>query len=347
MSAGGENGMAGSTAIVAASASKYPELSGVRDGLLNQRLAELNRKGESISVMVAGDCGLGKSTLLSNLFAKRTSYEHKMEPTKRGIRDSTETLEIEGVPFKVRLIDTPGYGDYPNLNKHFNSITRYLDNEMVEMYKREKSPNVLSAFSWVVEGIDVLLYFISPHRLKQVDIDLLKKLSGRVTIIPILAKADTMTPKECQDFKRTVMDAIDRESIKIFHEPFAVISSENSRDNSTSRSSGRTYPWGTAESENEEFSDLPALRRCLVYDGLTGLHSEKVKIYEEYRNKQLTGLRPLRRILRLGVRTAIQVGLVALIFPYLKEAYVEWRDNEEEERNTKQNERYRRTRWNS
>mmetsp|Transcript_33149 Transcript_33149/g.130502 ORF Transcript_33149/g.130502 Transcript_33149/m.130502 type:complete len:341 (+) Transcript_33149:188-1210(+) len=339
--------MAGSTAIVAASASKYPELTGVRDGLLNQRLAELNRKGESISVMVVGDCGLGKSTLLSNLFAKRTSYEHKMEPTKRAIRDSVETLEIEGVPFKVRLIDTPGYGDYPNLNKHFRSIIKYLDLEMQEMHKRERSPTVLSAFSWVVEGIDVLLYFISPHRLKQVDIDLLKKLSGKVTIIPVLAKADTMTPKETQDFKRAVMDAIDRESIKVFHEPFAVISSENSQENSTSRSSGRTYPWGTAESENEEFSDLPALRRCLVYDGLTALHSQKVKIYEEYRKKQLRGLRPLRRMLRLALRTAIQVGIVALILPHAKDAYVEWRDNKEEERNIKQNDRYRRSRWNS
>mmetsp|Transcript_33150 Transcript_33150/g.130506 ORF Transcript_33150/g.130506 Transcript_33150/m.130506 type:complete len:158 (+) Transcript_33150:827-1300(+) len=156
-----------------------------------------------------------------------------------------------------------------------------------------------------------------------------------------------MTPKETQDFKRAVMDAIDRESIKVFHEPFAVISSENSQENSTSRSSGRTYPWGTAESENEEFSDLPALRRCLVYDGLTALHSQKVKIYEEYRKKQLRGLRPLRRMLRLALRTAIQVGIVALILPHAKDAYVEWRDNKEEERNIKQNDRYRRSRWNS
>lgn len=54
--------------------------------------------------------------------------------------------------------------------------------------------------------VHVCLYFIQPsgHGLKPLDIEFMKRLHDKVNIIPVLAKADTMTPDECAYFKKQV-----------------------------------------------------------------------------------------------------------------------------------------------
>lgn len=54
--------------------------------------------------------------------------------------------------------------------------------------------------------VHVCLYFIQPsgHGLKPLDIEFMKRLHDKVNIIPVLAKADTMTPDECTYFKKQV-----------------------------------------------------------------------------------------------------------------------------------------------
>lgn len=51
------------------------------------------------------------------------------------------------------------------------------------------------------------LYFIAPsgHGLKPLDVEFMQRLSDKVNIIPVIAKADTMTPEECKDFKEQVI----------------------------------------------------------------------------------------------------------------------------------------------
>jgi septin 7 len=41
-------------------------------------------------------------------------------------------------------------------------------------------------------------------RLKPLDVEFMKRLHDKVNIIPIIAKADTLTPDECREFKKTV-----------------------------------------------------------------------------------------------------------------------------------------------
>jgi len=40
--------------------------------------------------------------------------------------------------------------------------------------------------------------------LKPLDIEFMKQLHTKVNIVPLIAKADTMTVEECRDFKKTV-----------------------------------------------------------------------------------------------------------------------------------------------
>lgn len=41
----------------------------------------------------------------------------------------------------------------------------------------------------------------SHFRLKPLDVEIMKKLGSRVNLIPVIAKADTITPEDLQNFK--------------------------------------------------------------------------------------------------------------------------------------------------
>ena len=43
-----------------------------------------------------------------------------------------------------------------------------------------------------------------PHSLKPLDIEVMKRLGTRVNLIPVIAKADTLTPQDLAVFKQRV-----------------------------------------------------------------------------------------------------------------------------------------------
>ena len=45
---------------------------------------------------------------------------------------------------------------------------------------------------------------LSSLSLKPLDVEFMKRLHDKVNIIPLIAKADTLTPDECREFKKTV-----------------------------------------------------------------------------------------------------------------------------------------------
>ena len=93
----------------------------------------------------------------------------------------------------------------------------------------------------------------------------MKKLDKKVNIIPIIAKADTISKTELQRFKSKVMEELNKNQVQIYtfptddetisetnaimnnHIPFAVVgSSEFVRVNNKSMRA-RQYPWGVVQ----------------------------------------------------------------------------------------------------
>lgn len=60
-----------------------------------------------------------------------------------------------------------------------------------------------TAIQWLSNHLTVSSLCFFP-RLKPLDIEFMKRLHEKVNIIPLIAKADTMTPEECQQFKKQV-----------------------------------------------------------------------------------------------------------------------------------------------
>ena len=135
--------------------------------------------------------------------------------------------------------------------------------------------------------VHACLYFIRPtgHTLRPLDIEVMKRLGSRVNLIPVIAKADTLSPSDLLKFKERIRKVIAAQGIKVFTPPideddrqaadhardltaampFAVIGSD--KDVQTPEGKvvkGRQYLWGVAEVENEEHCDFKKLRSLLI-----------------------------------------------------------------------------------
>lgn len=72
------------------------------------------------------------------------------------------------------------------------------------------SPSAADPHSYRTRRDFSLIYFITPtgHSLRELDIVLMRKLSARVNIIPVIGRADSLTPTELKQFKKRIMEDI-------------------------------------------------------------------------------------------------------------------------------------------
>jgi cell division control protein 11 len=123
----------------------------------------------------------------------------------------------------------------------------------------------------------------------------MRRLSPRVNVIPVIGKADSLTPSELKGFKKRVMEDIEHYGIPVYNFPYDVEEDdeETIQDNSELRAmlpfaivgSGdeveidgqpvraRIYPWGVVEVDNPKHSDFSRLRSALLkYATLTSFY---------------------------------------------------------------------------
>lgn len=277
-----------------------------RNGIRRQTLDALDARGESITIMVVGDSGVGKSSLLSNLFHQELDDSPERGPTLR-VTERVLKFDLGGVPFSALLIDSPGYHDSLNLGRSIKLVTDHIDSMFATTLANERRPHRKPESERETHlGVDVVLYFFSPHRCKDIDMLFLSKLRGRASILPILAKADTMTTAELASHRQRVSDALEKRHIETVCPPIAVICSP-----AGASPRGRTYPWGVARSEDGVHSELPLLRRFLLIDGLLPLKAAAARRYEMYRSRSLFGVKALLKALL----SPVQLLLVSMAAP--------------------------------
>jgi len=112
-------------------------------------------------------------------------------------------LEEKQFNVKLSVIDTPGFGDYTNNRDSWMPIIDFIDDQHESYMRQEQQPKRQELSDMRVH---CCLYFIRPsgHTLKPLDIEVMKRLGTRVNLIPVIAKADTMTPTDLHKFKKRV-----------------------------------------------------------------------------------------------------------------------------------------------
>ncbi|XP_004718043.2 septin-9-like, partial [Echinops telfairi] len=178
---------------------------------------------------------------------------------------SLADIEEKGVRMKLTVIDTPGFGDHINNENCWQPIMKFI-NDQYEKYLQEEV-NINRKKRIPDTRVHCCLYFIpaTGHALRPLDIEFMKRLSKVVNIVPVIAKADTLTLDERVYFKQRITadllsngidvypqkefdeDSEDRLVNEKFREmiPFAVVGSDHEYQVNGKRILGRKTKWGT------------------------------------------------------------------------------------------------------
>ncbi|XP_071621142.1 septin-4 isoform X2 [Heliangelus exortis] len=281
--------------------------------LPNQVHRKSVKKGFDFTLMVAGESGLGKSTLVNSLFLTDMYRDRKLLNAEERITQTVEItkhvvdIEEKGVKLRLTIVDTPGFGDAVNNTECWKPVADYIDQQFEQYFRDESGLNRKNIQD---NRVHCCIYFISPfgHGLRPLDVEFMRALHQRVNIVPVLAKADTLTPAEVERMKNKIREEINQYSIRIYQFPecdsdedeefklqdqamkesipFAVIGSNTVVEAKGRRIRGRLYPWGIVEVENPSHCDFVKLRTMLVRTHMQDLKDvTRETHYENYRTQ--------------------------------------------------------------
>ncbi|NP_001376602.1 neuronal-specific septin-3 isoform I [Homo sapiens] len=246
------------------------------------------------------------------------AMDRATEPASLDLATEYKVIEEGGVKMKLTVIDTPGFGDQINNENCWEPIEKYI-NEQYEKFLKEEV-NIARKKRIPDTRVHCCLYFISPtgHSLRPLDLEFMKHLSKVVNIIPVIAKADTMTLEEKSEFKQRVRKELEVNGIEFYPQkefdedledktendkirqesmPFAVVGSDKEYQVNGKRVLGRKTPWGIIEVENLNHCEFALLRDFVIRTHLQDLKEVTHNIhYETYRAKRLNdngGLPPV------------------------------------------------------
>jgi len=288
------------------------------DTITSQIEKKLLKRGFQFNVMVVGQSGLGKSTLINTIFSS-----HLIDSKARIIADEPprQTTEIQvvsndieenGVRLRLNIVDTPGYGDQVNNENCWEPIIKYIKDQH-SAYLRKELTAMRDRYIQDTR-IHCCLFFITPtgHSLKPIDLSVLKRLSEVVNVVPVIAKSDSLTMDERTAFKQRIKSELAYHNIRLYpfqseeydnfeHKlnenirqliPFAVVGSERSVLIDGKPVRGRKNKWGLINVEDENHCEFVHLRNFLTRTHLQDLIETTAQIhYEAFRSKQLLALK--------------------------------------------------------
>jgi len=126
-----------------------------------------------------------------------------IHPKTVAIQSISADIEENGVRLRLTVIDTPGFGDFINNDDSWKQIVDNIDQRYDAYLDTEQKVNRSNIID---NRIHACVYFIQPtgHSLKPLDIEVMRRLHNKVNLIPVIAKADTMTDDEIMTFKQRV-----------------------------------------------------------------------------------------------------------------------------------------------
>ncbi|XP_069703161.1 septin-2 isoform X5 [Periplaneta americana] len=269
------------------------------------------KRGFDFTLMVVGESGLGKSTLVNSLFLSDLYKDRRIPDAIDRVEKTTsiekKTMDIEerGVKLRLTVVDTPGFGDAINCEESWRACCSYIDEQFRQYFTDESGLNRKNIQD---NRVHCCLYFVPPygHGLRQIDLEFMRRMHRKVNIVPVIAKADTLTSAEVKRLKDRVMADVEDHKIQIYQfpdcdsdedeefkqqdrelkacVPFAVVGSNTVIEVAGKKVRGRQYPWGVVEVENPKHSDFIKLRTMLISTHMQDLKDVTQDVhYENFR----------------------------------------------------------------
>ena len=203
----------------------------------------------SFNVMVAGLSGLGKTTTCNMLFDAWQGNSPSQE--KRKIRRATPHVDVSrkierydkrtNTILRVRVVDTPGFGNNIDHKHAVRPITKYIRKCRDEQFRAETGARKETE----ADGdrlVHACVYFISPHRFLEIDRHFLRHVQRELAIVPVIAKTDTLTDEELAEYRAMLRDEFTKNNIQVYD--FGEKSSELLEKRAFARGRERGEPLG-------------------------------------------------------------------------------------------------------
>ncbi|PWW75326.1 hypothetical protein C7212DRAFT_297200 [Tuber magnatum] len=133
-------------------------------------------------------------------------------------RRSKPGIDDQVIERNLCFVDTPGYGVGTSFLECVEPVVRYVEGQL------ERTRAIVSGNSGdllpLLSGdgtpqVDIVFYAIL-HRVKPVDIDFIRRLSPFTSVLPIIAKADTLTPQQVQNLKLSILNDLRGAGVRPF-----------------------------------------------------------------------------------------------------------------------------------
>ncbi|KAJ2370779.1 cell division control protein, partial [Coemansia sp. RSA 2611] len=149
------------------------------DTITQQMERKFLKRGFNFNVILVGESGMGKSTLVNSIFSshlvdsqgRRTAQEVIRKTTE--ISPVTQTLEENGVRVRLTIIDTPGFGDQCNNEGCWVPVIKYIKDQHAAYLERELKPQRDRVINDT--RVHACLYFLNPgsRGLRPLDVEVL------------------------------------------------------------------------------------------------------------------------------------------------------------------------------
>ncbi|EGD83499.1 hypothetical protein PTSG_04106 [Salpingoeca rosetta] len=278
----------------------------------DQMQRQILHEGVNFNIILVGASGLGKSTFVDTLFKSSVSWRANANPTGFGIPSTvqihtlTHVLEEKSMRVKLSITDTPGFADAINNADAWQPICDFIDAQHSAFLDAELA--VERDVNIPDTRVHACIYFIEPtgHGLSELDMQAMLSLQERVNLVPVIAKADTLTRDELEHFKQRIREDMTTANILPFpqsrptqsesqmmaavrlleEQPFGIVG-QNFTDPDTGVR-GRKTRFGVVEIDNSEHCDFSKLQDMLIRTHMHDLRMVTREVhYENYRRRNL------------------------------------------------------------
>ncbi|KXZ43272.1 hypothetical protein GPECTOR_96g738 [Gonium pectorale] len=203
-----------------------------KDALLGPRRPRPHKiwKKKYIKLIVVGDSGLGKTTLIKSLISipgeRLQVHDGSYTPTDQFRRDPESLCstvswrdEEDRVIWVYKIQDTPGYGDELDVFRNLKMVQEYIESQNKKWLELEQARDRKEDLAELEDPrVDLCIFCIPPHRLRPIDLKYMYELGKYVPVVPVVTKADTMTIREANTYRTEVANRIANPMVPGIHD---------------------------------------------------------------------------------------------------------------------------------
>lgn len=169
------------------------------------RRRKIHQKGIQFCLLVLGESGSGKYTFVNNLCGRNVFEEDDyvldaqqahLEPGFDVFSKQIQLRENNATPINLDLLLVPGLGDNIDNSSIPDQINAYLDTQFELVFNEEN--RIKRQAKSVDTRPHLCLYFVraTSRGLREFDVMLMKTICTKVNLLPVISKADLLTPDE-------------------------------------------------------------------------------------------------------------------------------------------------------